>query len=78
MWHNIFTFVWFACTLRADMKNLITEKIIQQILALKKKYRKQPIYYEETSMFQNIIKDIKIDFQAPLYIFVKKIEFNLP
>lgn len=78
MWHNIFTFVWFACTLRADMKNFITEKIIQQILALKKKYRKQPIYYEETSMFQNIIKDIKIDFQAPLYIFVKKIEFNLP
>ena len=45
------------------MKNFITEKnnttlwqrkIIQQILALKKKYGKLPIYYEETSMLQNI------------------------
>jgi alpha-galactosidase len=26
MWHNIFTFVWFTCTLSADMKNFITEK----------------------------------------------------
>ena len=26
MWHNIFTFVWFTCTLSADMKNFITQK----------------------------------------------------
>ena len=81
MWHNIFTFVWFTCTLSADMKNFITEKnnttlwqrkIIQQILALKKKYGKQPIYYEETSMLYNPQIQISAESETKRSIFREK------